>query len=271
MLLLWLALLAWSPNVVASPRRVIVDQDTTGPGTTNTISIAALLCAPDVIVEGITVATGDGWLAEEVLHVLRLLELLNRTDIPVIAGSAGPLLPISLKEVQLQTSLNSGRIGWMGAWGRTDSPPDPFAVNRSHFPEGMPGTAKAWTNISAAEFIAHTVRKHPGEVTILALAPMTNIALAMGIEPRLPQLARELVFMGGSIACSSLFPLKAGTHCDAGQPWSEFNFWFDSHAAQKVLRTVPYTTGESAAPIVFRSIHLSVGPMYKGRGIRLQR
>jgi hypothetical protein len=128
----------------------------------------------------------------------------------------------------------------MGAW--ETQPADPFAVNQTHFPEGMPEFAKPWANVSAAEFIAHTLRKRPGEITLLGLAPMTNIALAMALEPRLPQLAKELVFMGGSVACSSTFPLKAGTHCDAGQPWFEFNFWFDPHAAQKVLRTVPYTT-----------------------------
>ena len=86
-------------------RRVIVDQDSTGPGTTNTASIALLLCDPNIEVEAITVATGDGWVGPEVAHVLRLLELMNRTDVPVVPGSPGPLLPLTRDEV-----LGSGLI-----------------------------------------------------------------------------------------------------------------------------------------------------------------
>jgi inosine-uridine nucleoside N-ribohydrolase len=97
------ALLALLVGDAAGNRRVIVDQDTTGPGTTNTISIAALLCAKDVIVEGITVATGDGWLSEEVMHVLRLLELLNRTDIPVLGAFEHPFTVATATDIPAES------------------------------------------------------------------------------------------------------------------------------------------------------------------------
>ena len=219
-----------------SPRRVIIDQDTTGPGSTNTNAVALLLRAPGVIIEGITVATGDGWVGEEVSHVLRLLELMNRTDVPVISGSAGPLLPTSQKELDARATLN-GAVGWRGAWQQSGNG-DPYAINASHFPEGLPAIA-AVPNTTPAEFIAHTLRRSPGEVAILALAPLTNIAAAMSIEPRLPQLARELVMMGGALACGH----SEASHCDAGPPWHEFNMWFDAPAARKALRRADFVTG----------------------------
>ena len=59
-------------SCLAVPRRVIIDQDTTGPGGTNTVSIAVLLQAVDIQIEGITVASGDGWVGEEVMHEYRV-------------------------------------------------------------------------------------------------------------------------------------------------------------------------------------------------------
>ena len=249
----------WLVGVVtaaAAPQRVIIDQDTTGPGTTNTNSIALLLCAPGLQVEGITVATGDGWLGEEVAHVLRLLELINRTDVPVYAGSTGPLLPTSLREIQAREALH-GSYGWYGAWERGTV--DPHYVNASHFPEGLP-QHKTVEKIPAAEFIVQTVRAHPGAVSILALAPLTNIASAMAVEPRLPSLAKEIVLMGGAVACT----ITDTAHCDQGPPWHEFNFWFDPHAARRVLRSVAHVTGNWSS---MRMLPADVAsqPLWSGR------
>src|SRR5580698_7967983 len=73
-------------------RKVIIDQDAAGPGGTDMQSILALVNSPETDVLGITVLTGDGWRDEEVLHTLRLMEIIGRTDIPVVPGAIFPLV-----------------------------------------------------------------------------------------------------------------------------------------------------------------------------------
>ena len=94
--------------------------------------------------------------------------------------------------------------------------------------EGPP-TTKA-SNEDAAHFLIRMVRKYPHEVTIYEGGPMTNLALAISIDPQFPELAQELVFMGGSLSPNTDNPEFANN------PRHEFNFWFDPEAAQIVLR-----------------------------------
>src|SRR5580765_5731476 len=63
-----------------SPRKVIIDQDASGPGGSDMMAILAIINSPQTEVLGITVLTGDAWRDEEVLHTLRMLELIGRTD-----------------------------------------------------------------------------------------------------------------------------------------------------------------------------------------------
>src|SRR6202048_5562669 len=73
-------------------RKIIIDQDAAGPGGTDQQSMLLLIQSPQVNVLGITVVTGDAWLKSEVAHTLRMLELIGRTDIPVVAGAEYPLV-----------------------------------------------------------------------------------------------------------------------------------------------------------------------------------
>src|ERR1022692_4137815 len=73
-------------------RKVIVDQDGAGPAGTDQQSILLLIQSPQAEVLGITVVTGDQWLKAEVAHTLRMLELIGRTDIPVVPGAERPLV-----------------------------------------------------------------------------------------------------------------------------------------------------------------------------------
>ena len=73
-------------------RKVIVDQDCAGPGGTDMQAILALINSSETDVLGITVLTGDAWRDEEVQHTLRLLEIIGRTDIPVVPGATFPLV-----------------------------------------------------------------------------------------------------------------------------------------------------------------------------------
>ena len=70
--------------------KIIIDQDAAGPAGTDQQSMLLLLQSPNTEVLGITVVTGDQWLREEVAHTLRMLELIGRTDIPVVPGAELP-------------------------------------------------------------------------------------------------------------------------------------------------------------------------------------
>src|ERR1700723_191543 len=72
-------------------RKVIIDQDAAGPAGTDQESMLLLIQSPQSEVLGIPVVTGDQWLHEEVAHTLRMLELIGRTDIPVVPGAGYPL------------------------------------------------------------------------------------------------------------------------------------------------------------------------------------
>src|SRR6266849_4889312 len=73
-------------------RKIIIDQDAAGPGGTDQQSMLLLIQSPQTEVLGITVVTGDAWLKSEVAHTLRTLELIGRTDIPVVPGAEYPLV-----------------------------------------------------------------------------------------------------------------------------------------------------------------------------------
>jgi inosine-uridine nucleoside N-ribohydrolase len=95
-------------------------------------------------------------------------------------------------------------------------------------PEGKPTTKAA--DEDAAHFLVRVVRRYPHEVTIYEGGPMTNLAVAISIDPEFPSLAKELVFMGASLNPQTADPEFANT------PRHEFNLWFDPEAARIVLR-----------------------------------
>jgi purine nucleosidase len=204
-------------------RKIIIDQDAAGPGGTDQQSILLLVQSPQAEVLGITVVTGDAWLKEEVAHTLRTLEIIGRTDIPVVPGAGYPL--VRRKEETELWEQQYGSIPWVGAWTpRYYHPADQLG----EMPEGEPTTKPL--DEDAAHFLIRTVRKYPHEVTIYEGGPMTNLALAVSIDPEFAALAKELVFMGGSLNPKTDDPEFANT------PRHEFNLWFDPEAAHIVLR-----------------------------------
>lgn len=216
----------------AAPRLVVIDQDASGPGGSNQLSMVLLLQSPDVQVLGISTVTGNAWMAEETAHTLRMLELLGRRDVPVYRGAVQPLVR-TYPETLLQTRLY-GRYAWLGAWGgRVTEGGTPMHAPEfvPPLPEGEPRLKPAAED--AAHFLVRTVREHPHEVTIWAAGPMTNLALAQRIDPEFASLAKELVFMGGA-----LNPVTPDDEF-ATTPHHEFNLWFDPEAAHIVL-TAPW-------------------------------
>ena len=217
-------LLLAGAGVAQEKRYVVIDQDAAGPGGTDMMSILVLLQSPNVQTLGITVVTGDQWRDEEVAHTLRLLELVGRADIPVAPGAVFPLV-----RTQAETKLweqQYGKVRYQGAWSRPESNHDPYMV--PSMAEGKP--SKVSLTEDAAHFLVRMVHEHPHQVTIYAGGPMTNLALALGLDPHFAELSKGLVFMGGSLSP------RTDDQEWANDPRREFNLWFDPEAAHIVLR-----------------------------------
>jgi purine nucleosidase len=210
-------------DLATGKRKVIIDQDAAGPAGSDQQAIMLLIQSPQTEVLGITVVTGDAWLTEEVAHTLRMLELIGRTDIPVVPGAEYPL--VRTKEETEQWEQRYGSVVWLGAWTpKYYHPPRELG----EMPEGKPTTKPA--DEDAAHFLVRMVHKYPHEVTIYEGGPMTNLALATSLDPEFPSLAKELVFMGASLNPRTDDPEFAN------MPRHEFNLWFDPEAARIVLR-----------------------------------
>jgi inosine-uridine nucleoside N-ribohydrolase len=204
-------------------RKIIIDQDAAGPAGTDQQSMLLLIQSPLTEVLGITVVTGDQWLNEEVAHTLRMLEFIGRTDIPVLPGAELPL--VRRKQDTEQWEQQYGTVAWLGAWTpRFYHPPDQLG----EMPEGKPTTKPAGED--AVHFLLRMVHQFPNQVTIYEGGPMTNLALAISIDPEFAALAKELVFMGGS------FNPRTDDPEFVNNPTHEFNLWFDPEAAHIVLR-----------------------------------
>jgi len=203
-------------------RKIIIDQDAAGPAGTDQQSMLLLIQSPQTEVLGITVVTGDQWLNEEVAHTLRMLELIERTDIPVLRGAEYPLVRRQRETEQKEQQY--GNIPWVGAWTQKYFHP---SDQLGEMPEGKPTTKPSEED--AAHFLIRTVHKFPHQVTIYEGGPMTNLALAISIDPEFAALVKELVFMGGSLNPRTDDPefVNAPTH--------EFNLWFDPEAAHIVF------------------------------------
>jgi len=246
-LLLTLAVTTPAP---AQKRLVLIDQDGSGPGGSNQMAMMTLLQSPQVQVLGITMVTGNAWRDEETAHTLRMLELIHRTDVPVAKGAVFPLVRTQ-KETALEAPL-VGNVDWLGAWGggpTTLAEPNPASpansasparvehsviYQKTHGPYEIPPMPEGAPRITAIEedaihFLIRQVHAHPHQVTIYAAGPLTNIALAISIDPEFAALTQGIVIMGGSLNPQTADPEFSET------PRHEFNFWFDPEAAHITL------------------------------------
>src|ERR1017187_4615674 len=223
----------------AQKRLVLIDQDASGPGGSDQMAIMSLLEAPQVKVLGITIVTGDAWRDEETQHTLRMLELTGHADVPVARGAVFPLVRTQ-EETRLVESLD-GRQTYLGAWRQAPALSSADATQgsaerpRPHGPYEIPPMPEGRPSIkaideAAAHFLVRQVRAHPHQVTIYAAGPLTNIALAIAIDPEFASLTKGIALMGGSLNPQTDDPEFAT------DPRHEFNFWFDPEAAHIVLR-----------------------------------
>jgi inosine-uridine nucleoside N-ribohydrolase len=178
------------------PRKVILDTD---PGVDDAMAIVFALRSPALQVLGITTVYGNADIELTTANALRVVELVGR-DVPVARGAAHPLV----RSKAPSPDFVHGKDGL----GDVDAPPP---------------TAKP-IDTGAAELIVTTARRHPGEVTLVAVGPLTNLALALALEPGLPALVKEVILMGGSAS--------AGGNVT---PVAEANIWGDPQAADIVF------------------------------------
>ena len=211
----------------AAPAKFILDQDFTGPGGSDVQPIVLFLNNPDIELLGLTGVTGDDWAAKGVAHALRFLEIAGHPEIPVYQGASMPIT--NTPERMAIWEALYGPISWKGAWNDPDTDGksesfDPMAV--PVLPEGNP-TISAQT-LSAVPFLIEQVHKYPGEVTIVAAGPLTNIALAVRQDPEFAGLVKSLVIANGPQADFDPATGKV-------MATDAFNTVFDPEAAQIVL------------------------------------
>ena len=238
--LLLLALFAGSllaPADDAAPKRkVIIDQDAYGPGGSDIQSMLMLIQSPGVDLEGITVISGDGWRDENVAHTLRMLEIVGRTDIPVVPGAVNPLVNSAAATKRWEAIY--GKLAYKGCW--TESwPSGSDGKSREYHAAGVvPSLIEGDPSIKASKetavnFLIRKVHEEPGQITIIAAGPLTDIALACAVDPAFPTLVKELVIMGGSyepIPTGSVYSLEY-----LYTPRLEFNMRWDPEAARMVF------------------------------------
>ncbi|MCJ8732447.1 hypothetical protein PDJAM_G00211350 [Pangasius djambal] len=179
-------------------KKLLVDVDC---GVDDAQAIMMALAVPDVQILGITCVHGNASIENVCRNVLRVLKVCDQMEIPVFRGASKPLLGDVLN-----ASLFHGHDGLGDA-------PDPNA----------PGLELAQEE-GAVSAIIRIVNEHPGEVSIVATAPLTNLALAVKLDPTLPQKLKALYIMGGNTD-------SRGNTTICG----EFNFAADPEAAYIVL------------------------------------
>lgn len=189
--------------------KIIYDTDI---GWMNDDCMAAIfaLKSPDLDVLGITPVMGNFDLNFEMACALRLLELLGHEDVPICRGFDRPLIH--------ERSAYADKV-W-GGWAKLEAVDD--------IPPGMPTLQPDPRH--AANFIAETVLANPGEITIVAVGPLTNVAIAIRMYPEIIGQIKELVIMGGAIGS---LPRGDGNIT----PSAEFNFWADPEAARIVMHS----------------------------------
>ena len=185
-------------------KNVLIDTD---PGMDDALAIILALKSRKLRTLAVTAATGNLTSDKTAANALRVLDLLDRGDIPV---GQGPLLPLD-----------------------GDYPVDPFShgsdgLAESHFP----ASARTVDPRPAAQLIVDTVNAHAGDISIAALAPLTNLALALEIDPQLPEKVTELVIIGGSYGLTPY----AWSQATGDNAVSEWNIFVDPEAAHRVFR-----------------------------------
>jgi inosine-uridine nucleoside N-ribohydrolase len=152
-------------------KRVIIDTD---PGIDDTAALFFALTSGVLQVDMLTTVFGNVEVEQTTRNALTILETAGRADIPVFVGAGRPLIG----EATFARRIHGNN-------GLGDIPLDP--------PGGHPGQGRA------AQRMVEAIMAAPGEITVIALGPLTNVALALSIEPRIATSVQQLIVMGGAV------------------------------------------------------------------------
>ncbi len=189
-------------TIVRGPFRVIIDTD---PGVDDALALLLAMRSPELKIEAITPVAGNVPLELSLPNALRMVEIAGRSDIPVAVGAKAPLLR------RLVTAAYAHGENGLGGAVFPEPKIKPIAE-------------------PAAKFISEIVRKYPGEITLITIGPLTNIATALNMDSELARLVKSLVMMGGSLSGGNITPA------------AEFNVYVDPEAARIVFQSgVPIT------------------------------
>lgn len=152
-------------------KRIIIDAD---PGVDDAAAILLALASPELSVEAITTVYGNGRVEQSTRNALIILESAGRGDIPVYQGVSKPLMrpPLTAHEVHGNDALGDA---------------------------GLPAPRGTARRQHAVRALVDRVMANPGEISLLAIGPLTNVALALSVEPRMATALKELILMGGAV------------------------------------------------------------------------
>ncbi len=184
-------------------KRIIMDTD---PGIDDACAILLALASPELSLEGLSIVHGNCSAEQGTINGLSVLELANAGHIPVAKGCELPLVQPSL--LALDTHGDAG-LGYAKL-------PEPHRK-----PEVRHG----------CDFLIEKILTSPGEFTLVAIGPLTNVAMAIRKEPRVAKGIKELIIMGGAIR-----------HHGNATPMAEYNVYVDPHAAHIIYHSgIPMT------------------------------
>jgi purine nucleosidase len=196
-----------------TPKRIIIDTD---PGVDDALTFLLALASPEVQLEALTITQGNVTVERGTRNALAVLELLHASRIPVAQGTSLPLVA---------RPGSAGRAG--GPLLASDQVHGKSGLGNAILPEP---TNKPATK-HAIDYLIERFLAEPGELSLFAIGPLTNVALAIRKEPRFVGAVREMVIMGGSI--------REGGNIT---PQAEFNIYADPHAAHIVFHSgIPIT------------------------------
>lgn len=179
-------------------KKIIIDSD---PGIDDALAILLALSEDELQLEGITVVHGNCSAPQGVINALSVLEIAGFADIPVYEGCNRPLV---------QEALFAPETHGSSGLGYASLP----------FPQQDPQPQHA------VDYLINQLLASPGEITVVAVGPLTNLALAVRKEPAVIRAVKEVIMMGGAI--------KAGGNTT---PLAEFNVYADPHAAHIIFHS----------------------------------
>jgi inosine-uridine nucleoside N-ribohydrolase len=210
-------------GVTRAAPKVIVDSDYNTLGDDGQLGVMAaqLQAQGKIEVLGITVVSGNQWLRQGVADALKSMERLGVGDRIGVYAGANYALAHPYSEIQQELAQFPSGDGYLGAW----STPEPTSDAQLVAPPDGFATHTQVQSKSAVDFIVESVKANPNQVTILAIGPLTNIALAARQHPEIVPMIKQIIYMGGAIDAPGNATATA-----------EFNWWFDPEAAREVLR-----------------------------------